>query len=112
METPQKATCLASESLIGTEHTSTFLGAAHAVDRIAAAAENALPSLEFRGVVVENGTVLRHWRQELLVKGLANLTRAMRKDQVYFCPHEIYFQPPRSLSSIKQRFWKSVFPTG
>ncbi|OLQ07764.1 hypothetical protein AK812_SmicGene8752 [Symbiodinium microadriaticum] len=33
---------------------------------IAAAAENALPSLEFRGVVVENGTVLRHWRMDPL----------------------------------------------
>ncbi|CAE7210002.1 unnamed protein product [Symbiodinium natans] len=31
---------------------------------IAAAAENAMPSLEFRGVVVENGTVLRHWRMD------------------------------------------------
>ncbi|CAE7309791.1 unnamed protein product [Symbiodinium pilosum] len=31
---------------------------------ISSAAENALPSLEFRGVVVENGTVLRHWRMD------------------------------------------------
>ena len=62
VETPQKATCLASESFIGTEHTSAWTP--RRADRIAAAAENALPSLEFRGVVVENGTVLRHWRQE------------------------------------------------
>ena len=51
-------------------------------ERIGAVAENAMPSLEFRGVVVENGTVLRHWRpaapgtQSPLVAAIARLEGA------------------------------------